>query len=95
MADGLDDVVHWAATHGFKELVHAYVPSGNNQQLIAQLHTRLAARGVRLTAFMRDYDRMVWPHAQKGFFQLGKRIPEFLAAMELAEAPTEQRAFGD
>ena len=95
MADGLDDVVHWAATHGFKELVHAYVPSGNNQQLIAQLHTRLAARGVRLTAFMRDYDRLVWPHAQKGFFQLGKRIPEFLAAMELAEAPTEQRAFGD
>ena len=37
MADGLDDVVHQAATHGFKELVHAYVPAGNNQQLIAQL----------------------------------------------------------
>ena len=36
---------------------------------------------------MRDYDRLVWPHAQKGFFQLGKRIPEFLAAMELAKRP--------
>ena len=95
MADGLDDVVHWAATHGFKELVHAYVPSGNNQQTIAQLQTQLAGRGVRLTSFMRDYDRLVWPHAQKGFFQLGKRIPEFLAAMELAEPPAERRAFDD
>jgi hypothetical protein len=44
---------------------------------------------------MRDYDRLVWPHAQKGFFQLGKRIPEFLAAMELAEPFAEQRAFDD
>ena len=44
---------------------------------------------------MRDYDRLVWPHAQKGFFQLGKRIPEFIAAMELAEPLAEQRAFDD
>ena len=48
-----------------------------------QLVGRLAARGIRLTEFMRDYDRLVWPHAQKGFFQLGKRIPDFLSAMEL------------
>ena len=75
--------------------MHAYVPSGNNQQTIAQLQTQLAGRGVRLTSFMRDYDRLVWPHAQKGFFQLGKRIPEFLAAMELAEPPAERRAFDD
>jgi hypothetical protein len=30
---------------------------------------------------MRDYDRLVWPHANRGFFQLGKRIPEFLDIM--------------
>jgi deoxyribodipyrimidine photo-lyase len=94
-ADGLDEIMQWVDAHGFKELVHAYAPSGNNQQTIAQLQTLLAGRGVRLTSFMRDYDRLVWPHAQKGFFQLGKRIPEFIAAMELAEPLAEQRAFGD
>ena len=94
-ADGLDDVMQWVDAHGIQELVHAYVPSGNNQQTIAKLQTQLAGRGVRLTSFMRDYDRLVWPYAQKGFFQLGKRIPEFLAAMELAEPPAERRAFDD
>jgi deoxyribodipyrimidine photo-lyase len=94
-ADGLDEIMQWVDAHGFKELVHAYAPSGNNQQAIAQLQTLLAGCGVRLTSFMRDYDRLVWPHAQKGFFQLGKRIPEFLAAMELAEPFAEQRAFDD
>ena len=94
-AEGLDEVVQWVDAHGFKELVHAYAPSGDNRQTISQLHTLLANRGVRLTSFMRDYDRLVWPHAQKGFFQLGKRIPEFIAAMELAEPLAEQRAFDD
>lgn len=89
-ADGLEDVVRWVDTHGFTELVHAYVPSGNNQQMIALLQTQLAARGVRLSAFVRDYDRLVWPHAQKGFFQLGKRIPELLAAMDLEPRVSEE-----
>lgn len=89
-ADGLEDVVRWVDTHGFTELVHAYVPSGNNQQMIALLQTQLAARGVQLSAFMRDYDRLVWPHAQKGFFQLGKRIPELLAAMDLEALVSEE-----
>jgi hypothetical protein len=34
---------------------------------------------------MRDYDRMIWPHATKGFFQLGKRIPEFLRTMNFVQ----------
>ena len=89
-ADGLEDLVRWVDTHGFTELVHAYVPSGNNQQMIALLQTQLAARGVRLSAFVRDYDRLVWPHAQKGFFQLGKRIPELLAAMDLEALVSEE-----
>ena len=50
-----------------------------------QLVSRLAARGIRLTEFMRDYDRLVWPHAQKGFFQLISCIPDFLSAMELGD----------
>ena len=84
----VEDIVAWAEQHRFKEILCAYAPSGHVRQATAQLATRLAARGIRLTEFMRDYDRMVWPHAQKGFFQLGKRIPDFLAAMELGDGFT-------
>lgn len=94
-ANELDDVVRWVETHGFKELVHAYVPSGDNQQTLALLQTRLAARGLRLTAFVRDYDRLVWPHAQKGFFQLGKRIPDLLAALGLDRPSATEPSTGD
>ncbi len=82
---GVEDVVQWAEHHKFKEVVHAYAPSGQVRQWLVELRAGLAARGIRLTEFMRDYDRLVWPHAQKGFFQLGKRIPDFLAAMELGK----------
>ena len=88
-------MVRWVETHGFKELVSAYVPSGDNQQTLALLQTRLAARGVRLTAFVRDYDRLVWPHAQKGFFQLGKRIPDLLAALGLDRPLATEPSTGD
>jgi hypothetical protein len=43
----------------------------------------LACKGISLRMQMRDYDRLVWPHASRGFFQLGKRIPEFLDIMRL------------
>ena len=89
-ANALEDVLEWVDTHGFTELVHAYVPSGHNHQIIALMQERLATRGVRLSAFVRDYDRLVWPHAQKGFFQLGKRIPELLAAMDLEALVSEE-----
>ena len=85
LAGSVDDIVRWAEQHQFREILCAYAPSGPVRQLMPQLTNRLAARGIRLTEFMRDYDRLVWPHAQKGFFQLGKRIPDFLAAMELGD----------
>jgi len=50
---------------------------------VENLQQQLASKGVEMKPVLRDYDRMVWPHASKGFFQLGKRIPEFLAAMNL------------
>ena len=85
LAASAEEIVSWAEQHGFTEILCAYAPSGPVRQLMPQLVSRLAARGIRLTEFMRDYDRLVWPHAQKGFFQLGKRIPDFLAAMELGD----------
>jgi deoxyribodipyrimidine photo-lyase len=65
------------------QVVYAYTPMGPTRLRVENLQQQLASKGVEMKPVLRDYDRMVWPHASKGFFQLGKRIPEFLAAMNL------------
>ena len=64
-------------------MVCAYAPIGPTRLRLRALRNRLACKGISLRMQMRDYDRLVWPHARRGFFQLGKRIPEFLDIMRL------------
>jgi len=80
-----EEIVHWAVEQKVEQLFHPYAPSGPTQIRLLNLAPKLAAKGIKLTAFMRDYDRLVWPHANKGFFQLGKQIPSFLSVMELGQ----------
>ena len=67
-------------------------PSGPTQLRLQSLAPKLAAKGIKLTAFMRDYDRLIWAHANKGFFQLGKQIPNFLAVMEVGHKQGAERS---
>ena len=66
------------------QVVCAYAPIGPARLRLETLREQLASKGIELRFCMRDYDRMIWPHATKGFFQLGKRIPEFLQTMSFA-----------
>ena len=80
----------WLANEKIDLVVHAYVPMGPALMNTLELQQHLAARGIAMVSFMSDYDRMVWPHARKGFFQLGKKIPEFLDTMALGSPETLQ-----
>ena len=91
-AMGEDEIVTWAVERKVQQILHAYVPSGPTQLRLQSLAPKLAAKGIKLTAFMRDYDRLIWPHANKGFFQLGKQIPNFLAVMELGHKQGAERS---
>ena len=86
-----DEIVIWAVENKIEQLFHSYAPSGPTQMRLRNLAPKLAAKGIRITAFMRDYDRLVWPHASKGFFQMGKQIPNFLAVMELGQKRNADR----
>ena len=86
-----EEIVLWAVEQKIEQLFHPYVPAGPTQMRLRNLAPKLAAKGIRLTAFMRDYDRLVWPHASKGFFQLGKQIPTFLSVMELGRKVSADR----
>ena len=82
---GDDALVDWLVEQQMDEVICAYLPVGPTRARVERLRGRLAGKGIALRMQMRDYDRLVWPHASKGFFQLGKRIPEFLAVMHLNE----------
>lgn len=82
---GDDALVDWLVEQQMDEVICAYLPVGPTRTRVESLRGRLAGKGIALRMQMRDYDRLVWPHASKGFFQLGKRIPEFLAVMHLNE----------
>ena len=86
-----EEIVAWAVEQKVEQLFHPYAPSGPTQMRLRNLAPKLAAKGIRLTAFMRDYDRLVWPHASKGFFQMGKQIPNFLSVMELGQKRNADR----
>ena len=86
-----EEIVLWAVEQKIEQLFHPYVPAGPTQMRLRNLAPKLAAKGICLTAFMRDYDRLVWPHASKGFFQLGKQIPTFLSVMELGRKVSADR----
>ena len=76
-------VVAWAQSQGLHRLVVAYAPSGPTRQALDQVRAAVTAAGIEYLEFSRNYDRLVWPYSKRGFFQLGKNIPEFLAAMGL------------
>ena len=76
-----DALVQWLVEERMDEVVCAYAPMGPTRLRLRALRQSLACKGISLRMQMRDYDRLVWPHANRGFFQLGKRIPEFLDIM--------------
>ena len=81
----LDDeaLVRWLVEQRMDAVVCAYAPMGPTRLRLRALRGQLACKGISMRMQMRDYDRLVWPHASRGFFQLGKRIPEFLDIMRL------------
>ena len=81
---GDDALVHWLTEQKIDEVLCAYVPIGPIRLRLDTLKGTLACKGISLRLQMRDYDRVVWPHTSKGFFQLGKKIPDLLSMMNLA-----------
>ena len=82
----VEDVADWARD---AQLTRLYVPHVCQSPLAAQLpalREALEAVGCELEAFTRTYDRLAWPHATKGFFQLKKRIPELLTELKAGDA---------
>jgi len=79
-----DDLARWASTAGVTQIVTPYVPCGPLYDWLADAVPSLAARGIVLAEWRRDWDSAIWPHATGGFFKVKQQIPRILQHLELA-----------
>ena len=81
------EISSWAADRNLQQVWVACAPVGYTRTRLEGLEVALGAVGIPLIRFAREYDRLVWPHCSKGFFQLRKRIPAILDALAV-DAPS-------
>ncbi len=88
----VDAIATVAAETGATTVAMPYAPVGPNRPVVAALGERLAARGIAHRTFVRPYDASSWPHATRGFFNLGHAIPSILDRLGIDAGATEPPA---
>jgi deoxyribodipyrimidine photo-lyase len=76
-----DALAKWAAAAGATQIVTAYAPTGPLRDWLDQAAPAMAARGITLCEWRRDWDSAIWPHATAGFFKVKQQIPRLLEAL--------------
>ncbi|WP_238928582.1 FAD-binding domain-containing protein [Alexandriicola marinus] len=77
-ADAPEGLALWAEQIGAQQIAMPYVPTGPLADWITRARPALEARGIVLTEWQREWDRLIWPHATAGFFKVKKKIPQIL-----------------
>ncbi len=68
----------WAAAAGATQIATAYIPRGPLRDWLDQAGPPLAAQGLTLCEWQRDWDAAIWPHATAGFFKVKQNIGQIL-----------------
>lgn len=77
-------LLKWAEESNVKTIVTAFAPVGPVQEQLLMAKPKLAAADISLVQILRNYDKLVWPHATAGFFKLKKEIPALIGALALS-----------
>ncbi len=83
-SDWGERLVDWARMEKIDTVVTAFAPVGPAATALAAAETNLGRAGVKLVRILRPYDAAAWPHANRGFFKLKKKIPSLLKGLGLA-----------
>ena len=83
-ADHPDALAVWALAAGVSQIVTPYVPRGPLHDWMTEAAPYLAAHGITLAEWRRDWDGAIWPHASAGYFKVKQQIPRILAGLKLA-----------
>ena len=85
VARNSDEVINLVKRHaaelGVSDVV-AFEPTvGPIKSALMDVKRSLAEEGFNLHLVRRDFDNLVWPHADRGFFKVKKKLPEFLTSL--------------
>ena len=72
------DLATWATRAGAMQIVTPYVPQGPLGDWLRAAEPALAAKGIALCEWRRDWDSAIWPHATAGFFKVKQQIARIL-----------------
>jgi deoxyribodipyrimidine photo-lyase len=74
----VDHLIETAKTLEIKEFVTMHAPVGPVAGALKKLEQSAASQGIALRFIVQEWDRLAWPHAARGFFNLKENIPELL-----------------
>lgn len=74
-------LARWAAAAGATQIVMPFVTTGPLRDWFDDARPALAAQGIRLCEFQREWDRTLWPYATAGFFKVKQQIPRLLETL--------------
>jgi deoxyribodipyrimidine photo-lyase len=73
-----EQIVEAAKALGVREIVTMHAPVGPVADALKHLEKAAMAQGMDLRVSAREWDRLAWPSASRGFFNLKENIPELL-----------------
>ena len=76
--DSIGAIIETAKTLGVTEIVTMYAPVGPVADALNELEQAAKPHGIALKVIVREWDRLAWPYASRGFFNLKEHIPELL-----------------
>ena len=91
-SDWLQSLERFAVENRVNTIVTLYAPTGPVAEQLKGVDTRLKERGIELIGLQRDFDRLSWPHATKGYFKLKQKIPQLLDALGYSLADDDRQA---
>jgi deoxyribodipyrimidine photo-lyase len=80
-AEEPEGLARWAAGVGVAQIATPFVTRGPLQDWLAKAAPHLAARGIALTEWRRDWDLTIWPHATAGYFKVRQQVPRILEGL--------------
>ena len=72
----------WAHAAGVAQIVTPYVTRGPIHDWLREAAPSLAAKGITVAEWRREWDTEIWPSATAGFFKVKQQIPRVLADLE-------------
>jgi len=77
-ADDPEVLARWVAAARVTQVVTPYITRGPLHDWVAQAVPLLAAQGIVVCGWRRDWDSAIWPQATAGCFKVKQQIPPTL-----------------